>query len=143
MNLFNHFLIGEKVYTQFLSPVFEKHNLTYMELTVLLFLANNPTLDTASHIVKCRNLSKSHVSMSVRSLTEKGLLEGMYQDGDRRAVHLKPTQLADEIIAEGREAQRAFMNVVFSGFTPEELKTLSLLIEKTDKNIAEYSDSHR
>ena len=143
MNLFNHFLIGEKVYTQFLSPVFEKHNLTYMELTVLLFLANNPTLDTASHIVKCRNLSKSHVSMSVRSLTEKGLLEGMYQDGDRRAVHLKPTQWAEEIIAEGREAQRAFMNVDFSGITPEELKTLSLLIEKTDKNIAEYSDSHR
>lgn len=143
MNLFNHFLTGEKVYTQFLSPVCGKYGLTYMELTVLLFLANNPELDTASHIVRCRNLTKSHVSLSVRSLSDKGLLTGTYQAGDRRTIHLKPTQKASEIIADGRAAQRDFMEVVISGISPEELKVLSSLMEKMDRNIADYFTSHR
>ena len=143
MNLFNHFLTGEKVYTQFLSPVCGKYGLTYMELTVLLFLANNPELDTASHIVRCRNLTKSHVSLSVRSLSDKGLLTGTYQAGDRRTIHLKPTQKASEIIADGRAAQRDFMEVVISGISPEELKVLSSLMEKMDRNISDYFTRHR
>ena len=143
MNLFNHFLTGEKVYTQFLSPVCGKYGLTYMELTVLLFLANNPELDTASHIVRCRNLTKSHVSLSVRSLSDKGLLTGTYQAGDRRTIHLKPTQKASEIIADGRAAQRDFMEVVISGISPEELNVLSSLMEKMDRNISDYFTSHR
>ena len=39
-----------------------------MEFNILLFLANNPEFDTAARITKKRAFTKSHVSMSVRSL---------------------------------------------------------------------------
>ena len=66
-SVFEHYILGEQAYTQMVTPVCEKHGMTYAEMTVLLFLANNPALDTASDIAKCRNLAKSHVSLSVRS----------------------------------------------------------------------------
>ena len=39
------------------------------ELSVLLFLANNPALNTARDIVQLRALAKSHVCMSVDAVS--------------------------------------------------------------------------
>ena len=50
-NMFEHYAAGEKLYTSTVAPVCEAHELTYMEFTILLFLANNPQFDTASHVV--------------------------------------------------------------------------------------------
>ena len=63
-------------YTGLIDPVCKKYGLTQMEFNILLFLANNPECDTAAQIIKKRAFTKSHVSMSVRSLEERGLLTG-------------------------------------------------------------------
>ena len=55
-------------YTGLIDPVCKKYGLTQMEFNILLFLANNPECDTAAQIIKKRAFTKSHVSMSVRSL---------------------------------------------------------------------------
>ena len=65
-------------YTGLIDPVCKKYGLTQMEFNILLFLANNPECDTAAQIIKKRAFTKSHVSMSVRSLEERGLLTGEY-----------------------------------------------------------------
>ena len=64
-----------------------------MEFNILLFLANNPEFDTAAQIIKKRAFTKSHVSMSVRSLEERGLLTGEYYGTDRRTIHLNSRTL--------------------------------------------------
>ena len=66
----------------------EKYELTYMEFTVLMFLANNPQYDTATQIVRYRHLAKSHVSVSIRSLQERGLILGEHKGGNHRTIHL-------------------------------------------------------
>ena len=43
-SLFQHYSANESLYTATVSPVCEKYGLTYMEFTVLMFLANNPQL---------------------------------------------------------------------------------------------------
>ena len=49
---------------QFL-PFLERWNLSMREVHVLLFLVNNPELDTARDVVVYRGLSKSQVSQAV------------------------------------------------------------------------------
>lgn len=64
-----------ELYNSKLKPIADHYGLTSMEFSILLFLANNPEYDTATEIVTIRHLTKSHVSASVRSLEEKGLLK--------------------------------------------------------------------
>ena len=135
---FEHYFSGENLYNKMVAPVCEKHGLTYMEFTVLLFLANNPEYDTASQIVACRHLTKSHVSISVRSLTERGLLTGSRDAGNRRAIHLHLTPAAAPLVEEGRQAQQKFYEVIHSGFSSEEKKLLEDMIFRIDANIDRY-----
>ena len=138
-SVFEHFLMGEYAYTQTMMPVCEKHELTYTELTVLMFLANNPTLDTASDIVKCRNIAKSHVSVSVRSLEERGLLTKEFQNGNRRSFHLHLTEQAAPIITDGKEAQERFGEILFQGVSESEKNTVTAVLQKMDQNVESYA----
>ena len=109
-------------YTQILAPVCRKFRLTYMELSVLLFLANHPEFDTASQIVKYRQLTKSHVSLALRELQQRGFLTGERRADDRRNIHLKLTEKAQPVIRSGQDAQKYFKASMFSDFSPEEIK---------------------
>ena len=67
--------MAKKGYSKLLAPICEEYGLTRNELDVLLFLHNNPEYDRAVDIVNNRGLSKSHVSLSISGLEEKGLLK--------------------------------------------------------------------
>ena len=135
---FEHYFSGETLYNRMVAPVCERQGLTYMEFTVLLFLANNPEYDTAARIVACRHLTKSHVSISVRSLTEKGLLTGSREEKNRRAIHLHLTPAAEPLVEEGRAVQKKFYDVIHSGFSPQEEELLQNMISRIDGNIDRY-----
>ncbi len=120
--LLENYTAEKSLYAHTLAPVYQKYQLTYMELSALLFLANNPDFDTAAQIVKYRQLTKSHVSMSLKTLQQRGLLVGQQRPDDRRTVHLKLTDAARPIIADGQQAQQAFLDQMLAGFTPEEIR---------------------
>ena len=131
----DHYASGEYLYTRMTAPVCEKYALTHMELTVLLFLANNPSYDTAAQIVKIRRLTKSHVSVSIRSLEEKGLLVGEYLAENHRTVHLSLTPDTDPIIQDGRKAQQDFYDVIFTDFSHTEREKMIEFMNRIDANI--------
>lgn len=139
-NIFRHYAANESLYTATVAPVCEKHGLTYMEFTVLMFLANNPRFDTASEIVKYRHLTKSHVSMSIRSLEEKGLLKGEHHEPNRRTIHLTVLAAADAIVSDGRQAQQTFGNILFAGFSNSEFHQLASFMKRMDENIANHME---
>lgn len=128
----------KNLYIGVMAPVCEKYDLTFMELTVLLFLHNNPNHDTASEIVKLRRLTKSHVSISVRSLIDKGLLLGNRNDNDRRTIHLQITDAAMPAVEAGAVAQRDLAEIMFAGFTQEDLSRMSDMIERITNNVNSY-----
>jgi len=136
-SLFRHYAANESLYTATVSPVCEKYGLTYMEFTVLMFLANNPQFDTASDIVRYRHLTKSHVSMSVRSLQDKGLLKGEYHKPNRRTIHLTVLEDADPIVTDGRSAQQNYGSILFSGFDESEYALFVAFMKRIDNNIIE------
>ena len=141
-HIFEHFFLAQSLYEKKVLPVCQKFGLTYMEFTVLMFLANHPQYDTAAQIVKIRHLTKSHVSVSLRTLQEKQLVEGMYYPGNRKNLHLKVTDAAHPIVQEGRKAQKAFSEILVRDFTPEEAAQLKYLIEKLENNMKQENNIH-
>ena len=109
--------------------------LNRMELDVLLFLANNPERNRAADIVRGRGMSKGHVSLSLRSLEDRGLVACQADGSDRRAVHLALTDGAGEIVEDGRAVQREFIRRLREGITPEESAVILSVTRKMGDNI--------
>ena len=112
-----------------------RYSLTAAEADVLMFLANNPRFDTAAQISRIRRIPKSQVSVSVASLCEMGLLTRSYAPGDRKSVHLAPSDAAAPVIACGHAAQQEFAESLFSALTEEERAEYFRLHEKIARSI--------
>ncbi len=123
-----------ELYEKRMAPIGRAFRLTAMELNILLFLANNPEYDTAGSIAKRRYLAKSHVSVSVRSLEDKGLLRKEYRFGDRRTAHLVLLPGAREIIEQGRRAQADFLAALTKGLTGEEMRAMEGFLDRIREN---------
>lgn len=121
-------------YAREMAPVLDKWQLNSMELDVLLFLGNNPGYDTASDMVQLRQLTKSHVSKAVESLTAKGLLVQERDQNNRRRVHLLLLPAAQPILAAGQQAQQRFVDVLTRDFSPEDMATMQRMLELIARN---------
>ena len=65
----------ERKYNQYRKKVMVRYDLSAAEVDVLLFLANNSQFDLAVDIVRVRKMQKSHVSLAVNKLCEKGYIQ--------------------------------------------------------------------
>lgn len=133
--IFEHIFLGQNLYERSVMPVCKAFGLTYMEFTVLMFLHNNTKYDTAAQMAKIRGLSKSHVSISVKGLQEKGLVTGIYYPGNQKTLHLQLTEAAAPVTRAGIAAQKEFGANLVQGFTPEEVAQLQRLTEKLYNNM--------
>ena len=140
--VFEHIFMGQSLYEKSVMPVCKTYGLTYMEFTVLMFLQNNPKYDTAAQLVKIRRLSKSHVSVSVKGLQEKGLVNGVYYPGNQKTLHLQLTKKAEPVVEAGIRAQREFGAMLVRGFTPEEVAQLQYLTDKLHENMKQEGNSN-
>ena len=126
---------SQKVYSKLLEPVCRKWDLTRSEVDVLLFLYNNPQYDRAADIVAHRGMAKSHVSMSVASLADRGLLERLESPEDRRAVRLQLSGEGKAVAADARKAQQRFFDLLYQDISEEELVVWEKITQKVCKNI--------
>lgn len=127
--------LTKRAYDQSMEPVCARHDITRMELDVLLFLANNPGFDTASELVTERGLTKSHVSKAVSSLTERGLLIREYRGGNRKTAHLTLTRASDGIVSEGQAAQRQLQSALLNGFSADEIALMDAFNARFIENL--------
>ena len=65
---------AEDEYSVYRKRIMAKFSLSAAETDIIMFLANNHGYDTAADISKVRRILKSQVSVSVKSLSEKGKL---------------------------------------------------------------------
>lgn len=127
--------LWKRMYSRAMEPVCERYDLSRMELDVLLFLANNPQWDTSTHIVEHRQLSKSHVSTSVRHLETAGYVARQFRAGNRRTAHLVVLPPAEQVVEAARAARRELVDRVFSGFSREEIQQLEQFLHRINCNI--------
>ena len=134
-NYFDTMARAQKGYARLLEPLCKRWDLTRNELDVILFLANNPDYDRAVDIVNNRGLAKSHVSLSVANLENRGLLRRIPDPADRRTVHLQLTEAAKPITDVACRVQKQFMDYLHQGVTEEQLEMMRLFAQRVHENI--------
>jgi len=105
-----------------------------MEYDILMFLHGNPEFNTAADIVKIRKSTKSHVSTSLKSLENKGLIEKKQSESNKKHIEIFATESAKSIIYEGIDTQKRFAHDVLKGFSDEEITTFKNIFEKICNN---------
>lgn len=138
LNLWEHQNAIKTLYSRCVEEVCCKHEITRMELDILLFLANNPYFDTATDIVETRHLSKSQVSSSIKTLEAKGYLCRNYTKNNKKTAHLQICKTAHSVIADGRKAQEKFITIMLQGLTGDERECLKKSFEHIQENIERY-----
>ncbi|MDY4954190.1 MAG: MarR family transcriptional regulator [Candidatus Onthomonas sp.] len=115
----------------------KEFNLSYVELAVLLFLDENPALDTGRDIADGLLLAKSNISTAVESLVQRGYLRREPDPVDRRLVHLKLMDTARILIQRGEEERQKMIRQMFDGFTRAEMEVLQSFSDRVYDNIQE------
>ena len=90
-----HFWDQHKTITRYyeilMSSVCEKHQLKHLEYDILMFLHNNPQYRTAADIVRVRKSTKSHVSTSLKTLEDRGLIAKKTDPVNKKHIELDRT----------------------------------------------------
>lgn len=123
-----------KLYDSFLDEIRKKYHLTQVEVTIISFLHNNPGKDTAKDISALRMLPKGNVSQGVESLIQKKYLARTPDTTDRRIIHLSLLKEAHPLVLEIEETKIHFRNILFDGFSQEEITLFETLNNRMIQN---------
>lgn len=132
------FLTGkqfQKLYDKSISSAAKKFRMTRMEMEIILFLLNNPEMNTAKEIADCRMYTKSSVSKAVELLIGKGYLTGKEDTKDRRIVRLCLEVKAKPVCEAALKEQEDYIETLYYGVTKEERDTMIRVIEKMAANV--------
>ncbi|MCI2062148.1 MAG: MarR family transcriptional regulator [Eubacteriaceae bacterium] len=124
-----------KLYERMTNEVSARYGLARMELDILMFLAENPDLDTARDIVELKYLAKSGISKAIDVLVKRGYLDVVQDPDDRRVFHLQLKEAAEAVIDAMTDVQGKLADIIFSGITPDEIKVLRNLSARISFNI--------
>lgn len=130
--------VNRELYSSLFGPICAKYHLTMTEMLVLLYLAKHAGFDTASDIVKNLKIAKSHVSVSLRDLEERGYVEGSYEGKNHRTIHLKLCDNSIKIIEDGENVQKEFIEVLLKGFSVDEKSAFKSYIKRINDNAENY-----
>lgn len=108
--------------------------LSHVEIGMLVFLHEHPQLDTSRDIAEELLLAKSNVSTAVENLVRQGYLRREPDPEDRRLVHLKVMDSAQELVRRGEAEQKRLLDQLFVGFSQEEMETMWSISERVYNN---------
>ena len=120
------------------SRICDQYGLTQMEYDILMFLHNNPQHNTAAEIVKIRKSTKSHVSTSLKKLENKGFIERIQSEDNKKHIEIVLRDKAELIVEAGINVQKQFAQNVLSGLTEEETHMCIKVFNKICNNAEEY-----
>ena len=122
-------------YAAAMRPLAQETGLPQGAVDILLFLANNPGLDTARDICACRGLKPGIVSLNVENLTAGGYITRQSVPGDRRKCRLVCTPKAEPIVSRGRALQEAVFARMTEGVPHGDLEACLRCFAAFDQNL--------
>lgn len=118
-----------------MRPLGEELRLSQLEMELLLFLRNNPELNTARDAVAYRGFAKSNVSTAVEALERKGWLTVEPDPDSRRVKRLRLRPEREGALERLAACQNGILRVLTADFTAEEAETLRVLLDRMGKNV--------
>ena len=106
---------------------------------ILMFLANNPTRNTAKDIAELKGIKANLISIHVEKLVQEGFLQRSKDKKDRRRVLLSCTPKAAPLIQRGLELQKHFYDRLLANVPADSLEVMRSAIGIISRNIDEIS----
>lgn len=119
-----------RVYISEFTRRFQEKRFSPNELDLMLFLSNNPSINTSSQLCTCLNVSKALICRSVDSLTAGGYLSSTPDPRDRRVQHLSLTESALPVIEKIRSIRTDLDADILRGIPREELIQVQQTMQK-------------
>lgn len=126
-------------YTAAMQPLCRREGLAPNGVDILLFLANNPGLDTARDVCTYRGLKPGIVSFHVEKLVQEGYLLRQPAPGDRRKCRLVCTEKAGPVVQQGRALQETFFRRMTAGLDPQDLAAFRRCLEGFRQNLSQMT----
>ena len=134
-NMLKQFASIRKAYGKYLYATMKNKIFSPSEIDVLIFLSNNPSINTSKELVVCLAVSKSLIARSVDALMQKGMIEMQGDEDDHRIQHLKITKLAIPYIEEIKKYRESFTKAALADIDEQEIKDMETTIRKIDNNM--------
>ena len=128
--MLKEFSVIRKVYAKTFTQLFGNEDLSPNEINILLFLSNNPSIDTSKQLVYFLDVSKGLICRSIDSLVKKGYVISEPDIKDRRIQRLKLSSNADPVIEQLSEVNRYIDTVVLEAVSKEEIERTKVTLEK-------------
>lgn len=121
---------GNQLFERLVEKASVKWQLAASEMRILLFLDQNPEMDTARDVAEQCGMSKASVSGNVLKLATRGLLTVDVDLKDRRFQHLTITELAAPILEDSRKIFQQTDAVLMGILSEQEQEHLRSLLKK-------------
>jgi DNA-binding MarR family transcriptional regulator len=113
----------------------EATGLSYAQFRVLMNLLFNEWKGSAeglnpSEISQQQGTSRNTISALIRSLEEEGLIERHLDQDDRRRFNIHLTEAGRHKVRDHADQHMQLVAHIFAGFSPDELETLSGLLQR-------------
>lgn len=128
----NHF---KRFYDLSFKEKAREYGLQMIDVHILLFIKNNPALNTARDIVYSRGLSKSNVSNALEKLKGRGLVRLEEDPRSRRIQRIFLEPEGESVALELKEVQSRCFQQMLRGFSEEEWESLNQSIRRIDENV--------
>ena len=119
-----------QVYANELNKKVAQEKFSPNEMSVLILLSNNKTINTASQLCTCLNVSKALICRSVDSLSHRELLTTQPDLHDRRVQHLHLTEKADPVIRKLLSAHETLNAEILKDISPEDLRQMERTMDR-------------
>lgn len=119
-----------KVYAERLNIKFQEENFSPNEISVLILLSNNKSINTSSQLTTILGVSKSLVSRSLAALERKGLIQTREASGDRHSREIYLTASASAVTKQLSEGIKEINEVVLADISEEEMRMMKETMEK-------------
>ena len=129
-----------QVYANELNKKVAQDKFSPNEMSVLILLSNNKTINTASQLKVILGVSKGLVSRSVDALAEKGLVDCRQDERDRRIQRIYLTERAQPLVVRMKSEIEKINEAFLDGISQEEIDQMEETMTKILDRFTEKGD---
>lgn len=119
-----------RVYANELNLKFSTENFSPNEISILILLSNNPSINTSSQLCTILGVSKGLISRSIDALIEKELISCEKDASDKRIQRIFLTEKSSPVIQRLNREVTNINNEVLKDISKEELQQVETTVTK-------------
>ena len=127
--------------SQYRAEIMAQWNLKGIHTSYLLHICSHPGI-SQENLAQRMYINKSNVARQAAVLEEAGYITRQLSATDKRVLELYPTDKARELVPQIRAQLERWNDLVAADLSPEEVESLTQLLEKMKDKAAQWMNEH-